>query len=217
MAVAKSTKKKKATGGNFKTMILDGTALKIVQKVRTLFLAQGYHPVSMTAIATACGLTRRALYHHFHDKPELLRAMLVLSNREAQKDADWAARKEMARGGDALDVIAVWLDSRFGATRRMVEKAPGGEDLNKASFSIAHDILIEASVETNAALVALLDALCAHRRMSLKPGHTTTELAQIISDGARGVNQRRPQVAPGQIALRYRRITEAILYGWVAP
>ena len=216
MTGAKTTKKK-ATGGNFKTMVLDGPALKIVQRVRDLFLAQGYHPVSMTAIAAACGLTRRALYHHFHQKPELLRAMLVLSNREAQKDADWAARKEMARGGSALDVVAVWLDSRFGATRRLVEKAPGGEDLNKASFSIAHDILIEASVETNAALVALLDELCARGRMTLKPEHATAELAQIISDGARGVNQRRPQVPPGQIALRYRRITEAILYGWVAP
>jgi len=196
---------------------LDGPRLKILQKVRDIFLTQGYYAPTMTGIAKACGLTRRALYHHFHNKEELLRALLVLSNRDARDRADWAAQKALARGVDALDVVAEWLDSRFGDARRMVVRHAGGEDLNRAAFSLANDILIEVSHETNARLAALLMELVQHGRLALKPGHTAADLAQVIGDGARGVNQQRPPIPAGEIAARYRRITEAILYGWAAP
>lgn len=193
---------------------IDGARLTILQKTAPLLLAQGYYALTMTGIASACGLTRRALYHHFRNKEDLLRDMLVMKNIVARDAADWAARKAIARGGSALDVVSEWLDSRFGDTRRAIARAPGGEDLNRAVFSIANDIMIEVSRETNARLAALLDELCRLGKLKLKPGRGTAELADIISDGARGVNQLRPPIPPDQIAQRYRRIAEAILYGF---
>lgn len=192
---------------------IDGTKLKILQKVRALLLNQGYHALTMTGIADACGLTRRALYYHFHAKEELLRSLLVLGNREARDGADWAAQKEIARGGTALDVIAEWLDSRFGNTRRAIGRTQHGDELNQIAFAIGHDIIIEVSRETNERLTALLDELAQRGKLTMKPDQSTAELAEIIGDGARGVNQQRPPVPPAQIAARYRRITEAILYG----
>ncbi len=192
---------------------IDGTSLKILQKIRDIFLAQGYYAPTMTGIAEACGLTRRALYHHFHSKEELLRGLLVLGNREARDRADWAAQKALARGGGALDIVAEWLDSRFGDTRRAIGRTPHGKELNEAAFSIANDIMIEVSRETNTRLAALLDELCRQGKLALNPGRTTAEVAQIIGDGARGVNQQRPPVPPSEIAPRYRSITQAILYG----
>jgi AcrR family transcriptional regulator len=192
---------------------LDGTPLRIVHQVRKMLLAEGYYPLTMTKIAKACGLTRRGLYHHFRSKEQLLRAMLVLANNEARDAADWAAQKAMARGAGALDVVSEWLDSRYGATRRLIAHSPGGEDLNRAAFSIANDILIEVSRESNARLAALLEELCRRGALRLKPGRSAAELADIIGDGARGVNQQRPPVPPQQIARRYRRIAEAILFG----
>lgn len=195
------------------TNSFDGTPLRIVHQVRKMLLAEGYYPLTMTKIAEGCGLTRRGLYHHFNSKEQLLRAMLVLSNNEARDAADWAAQKAMARGAGPLDIVAEWLDNRYGETRRRVARSPGGEDLNRASFSIANDILIEVSRETHVRLAALLVELSRRGLLRLKPGRSATELAEIIADGARGVNQQRPPVPPGQIASRYRRIAEAILYG----
>lgn len=192
----------------------DGPKIKILNRVRDIFLAQGYYAPTMTSIAKACGLTRRSLYHHFHSKEDLLRALLVLGNREARDRADWTAQKALARGADALDVVAEWLDDRFGSTRRTVMRSAGGDDLNRAAFSLANDIMIEVSHESNARLAALLEELCRRGRLILRPGRTTAELAEVIGDGARGVNQQRPPVPPGQIASRYRRAVEAILYGY---
>jgi AcrR family transcriptional regulator len=192
---------------------IDGPRLTIIHKIVPLFLAQGYYPVTMTGIADACGLTRRALYHHFRSKEDVLRVMLVAQNRLARDTADWAAQKTMARGGSALEVVSEWLDSRFGNTRRNIARAPGGEDLNRAAFSIANDILIEVSRETNARLTALLEELCRRGKLRLKPGRSAAELAEIIADGARGVNQQRPSIPASEIAPRYRRMAEAILYG----
>jgi hypothetical protein len=123
----------------------------------------------------------------------------------------------LARGGSALDVVAEWLDTRFGNVRRGVSSSPHGEELNAVAFRVANDIMIEVSIETNAELARLLDDLAARHLLQLKPGVTTRETAQLLGDGARGVNQARPPIPSGQIAARYRRIAEAILYGCAAP
>jgi len=192
----------------------DGTKLKILQRTRDIFQNQGYNAPTMTSIADACGLTRRALYHHFRNKEEILRSLIVWGNMEARDRADWAAQKALARNDSTLDVIADWLDSRFGYTRRAVVRTPYGEELNQIAFSLCNDVMIEVSYETNARLVALLNELCRRGALSLKPGLSTTELAQVIGDGARGVNQQRPPVPASEVAPRYRRITQAILYGY---
>lgn len=173
--------------------------------------------MTMTALADVCGLTRRGLYHHFKNKDEVFRAIVVHGNQEAFEKGEWAARTALARGGSALDVVAEWLDTRFGDVRRLVSSSPHGEEMNAMAFKIASDIMIEVSIETNAELARLIDDLAARRLLHLKPGMTTREAAQLIGDGARGVNQARPPIPAGQIAGRYRRIAEAILYGCATP
>jgi hypothetical protein len=49
--------------------------------------------------------------------------------------------------------------------------------------------------------------------LQLRKNTTPAEIAQLLADGARGVNQQRPPIPAGQLAPRYRRIAEAILYG----
>jgi AcrR family transcriptional regulator len=191
----------------------DGTKLKILQQVRTIFINQGFHAPTMTGMADAFGLTRRALYHHFHSKEELFRGLLVLGNIEARERADWAAQKTLARDGSALDVLTEWLDSRFGTVRRALGHTSHGPELNALAFTLCNDLMIEVSHETNNRLAELLDELCRRSKMTFEPGRTSKSVAQIIGDGARGVNQERPPSPPGEIASRYRRITEAILYG----
>lgn len=195
----------------------DGVKLKILQRARKLFGAHGYTPVTITMLADGCGLTRRALYHHFRGKEEIFRAILIYANVEALAEADWAAQKAMARDASALEVVWEWLDARFGTTRRSLGRNPHGEDLNNTAFSLANDIMIEVSHETHARLGALLDQLAERGKLTLKSDFSVAHLAQVISDGARGVNQQRPPVPVAEFANRYRAITEAILFGCCKP
>jgi AcrR family transcriptional regulator len=199
------------------TQPFDSVTLKVVQRARDAFLREGYSRLTMTMLADFCGLTRRGLYKHFKSKEDLLRAALRLQNAEGFANAEWMAEKELARGGSALDVVAKWLDARFGRVRREIAQSPHGVEVNAIAFELGNDILIEISVHTHARLAELIDTLCARKLLRLRKNTTATDVAQLLADGARGVNQQRPSIPVGQLAPRYRRIAEAILYGCAEP
>ncbi len=52
------------------------TRTRIGQEAARLFVASGYHGVSMREVAEAVGVTKPALYHHYADKESLFLAML---------------------------------------------------------------------------------------------------------------------------------------------
>ncbi|MFC4425642.1 TetR/AcrR family transcriptional regulator [Deinococcus navajonensis] len=54
----------------------DSTRTRIQQEAARLFVASGYHGVSMREVAEAVGVTKPALYHHYADKEALFLAML---------------------------------------------------------------------------------------------------------------------------------------------
>lgn len=53
-----------------------GTRERILSEGARLFVARGYHGVSMREVALAVGVTKPALYHHYADKEALFLAML---------------------------------------------------------------------------------------------------------------------------------------------
>lgn len=53
------------------------TRQMIVRKARALFMELGYRAVSTRMVASACGLTQPALYHHFSGKQDLYVAVLM--------------------------------------------------------------------------------------------------------------------------------------------
>lgn len=54
----------------------DSTRTRIQNEAARLFVASGYHGVSMREVAEAVGVTKPALYHHFADKEALFLALL---------------------------------------------------------------------------------------------------------------------------------------------
>ncbi|MDV6374726.1 TetR/AcrR family transcriptional regulator [Deinococcus arenicola] len=54
----------------------DTTRTRIGQEAARLFVASGYHGVSMREVAEAVGVTKPALYHHYADKESLFLALL---------------------------------------------------------------------------------------------------------------------------------------------
>ena len=59
----------------------EATRLALIDAARALFVSKGYGDTSTPEIAVAAGITRGALYHHFADKRDLFRQVLV---REAE-------------------------------------------------------------------------------------------------------------------------------------
>ena len=77
----------------------EATTTALVASARDLFARDGYEATSLTAVATAAGVSKGAVYHHFHDKPDLFAAVfagevtraVVVVARAYRADADpWA-------------------------------------------------------------------------------------------------------------------------------
>jgi AcrR family transcriptional regulator len=186
---------------------------KIVRSATMAFVVHGFDQLTMGKIAALCGLTRRALYHHFSSKEDLFRACIKQGNVNALEQGDVAARALLDSGASALDVIAGWFDVRFGQVRRRVNDSPHGAALNDLAFRLATDIMIEVSYDTNRNIAELLVELERRGLLVLRKDITVERTARLLGDGARGVNQARPPIPNSRIAQHYREMTEAVLYG----
>lgn len=83
------------------------TQLALLEAARVLFVSKGYGDTSTPEIAVAAGITRGALYHHFADKRDLFRqvlvreAMAVAADIEAAAPAQLEPRKALLEGSEA--------------------------------------------------------------------------------------------------------------------
>ena len=91
---------------------------ELFEKLRQAFLGFGYEQATMSGLARACGLTRRALYHHFSNKEEAFRHVLSVANEVTIRAGMNAARRALDGGADAVEVITVLMDTRYGEARR---------------------------------------------------------------------------------------------------
>jgi AcrR family transcriptional regulator len=88
-----------------------------VTTARRLFAERGYADVSSTEIVAAAGLSRGALYHHYADKKDLLRAVFVEIESELSTEIQGAA----AALGDQAELamaITAGLDAYLSACER---------------------------------------------------------------------------------------------------
>jgi AcrR family transcriptional regulator len=84
------------------------TRAALLETARRLFEDRGYAATSIDAIATAAGVTRGALYHHFPTKHALFEAVVDDIQRELFEHVDRSARKE-EHAWDSF--IAGWTSS----------------------------------------------------------------------------------------------------------
>jgi len=82
------------------------TTCNILAAARTLFLAKNYADVSMADIATAAGVTKGALYHHFQSKEVLYVTMMCKFLGELQQVFE-AERKNTGTSRERLHRITL--------------------------------------------------------------------------------------------------------------
>jgi AcrR family transcriptional regulator len=98
------------------------TKARIVREALRLFLKKGYERASLSDIATAVGITKPAIYHHFGGKDEVLQAVLTLFFDEMGR---WSAERFASCGTLREFLEAVF--SSVGAFHRMADVLLGEE------------------------------------------------------------------------------------------
>jgi AcrR family transcriptional regulator len=72
------------------------TRAALIGAGRELFGERGYARVGTSELVTRAGVTRGALYHHFHDKPALFRAVFEDVQRELTERVSNAGQRDAA-------------------------------------------------------------------------------------------------------------------------
>ena len=182
-------------------------------QIEHAFISHGYSGLTMERIAECCNFSRRALYFYFSSKSEAFRASVQFRNDLGLSTGFAAGRKRRSEGGSALDIFSAIINARFGDLRRVVHASPHLVELNAEVFARCNDIVkkIAASFETE--LTRLIIETQRDSLLRLRADVTAEQVAQALSNGARGVNQRLPAVAPNELEDRYRDMCRFILYG----
>ena len=185
----------------------------LLVQIEATFLAQGYKALTMEKLAEACNLSRRALYFYFGSKAEAFRAIVLFRNQVALDTSFAAGRKRWFNGGNALEIFAEIINIRYGDTRRIANASGHVVELNAEVFTRCNDIVRDVALVFEADLAKLTIELQGAGLLQLRADVTAEQLSRTLANGARGVNQRLPAVAPQELADRYREMCRFILYG----
>ncbi|HXT09281.1 MAG TPA: helix-turn-helix domain-containing protein [Roseiarcus sp.] len=186
-------------------------------RLRQAFLDHGYEQLTMIGLAKACDLSRRALYHHVRSKEDAFRAMLRWRHSREIEAGIEAGERRIAGGASAVEAIAAVFDARYGEARRDLERSPHALEINREAFHRCHDVMSESAAAFQARLAAFLGELENRNLLRLKPGADFAQVAQLLADGARGVNQTLPLRSSFDLAERYLSMCEALFYGCAEP
>ena len=96
---------------NVKVRQPEATRAALVASARALFAERGYAAVGREEIVARAGVTRGALYHHFGDKRDLMRAVLHDLARELAEASATAALKETDQWRQILAAVDAFLDA----------------------------------------------------------------------------------------------------------
>ena len=96
---------------NVKARQPEATRAALVAAARALFAERGYAGVGTEEIVERAGVTRGALYHHFGDKEDLMRAVLHDLSRELAEASATAALKETDQWRQILAAVDAFLDA----------------------------------------------------------------------------------------------------------
>jgi AcrR family transcriptional regulator len=186
---------------------------ELMLRVRQAFLAYGYDGMSMVTLAKACGFTRRSLYNYFSNKEEAFRTMIRFDNVDFVRVGMAAGDGVRRNGGSALDIVSEILDSRYGFARRLLNESPHAIEVNAEAFRRCRDIMIDAAIAFQTELEQLLVDLGRDGLLRINPDVSAKEVAQMLADGGRAVNQSLPPIATPDFPARYRAMCRAVLYG----
>ena len=126
----------------------DATRAALLDAARALFVDKGYAETGTPEIVRAASVTRGALYHHFADKADLLRGVIVRELERVASEIDQAAA-DAPSTMDALTQGAVaWFNAMSdpGSTRLLLLDGPvSGLRFRCCWFAVFNNFVAAAS------------------------------------------------------------------------
>lgn len=112
----------------------DATRTALLDAARMLFVEKGYAETGTPEIVRAAAVTRGALYHHFADKADLLRGVIVRELAAVTAEIN-AASADAASTHDALlQGAEAWFDAMADAGRARLLLLDGPAVLGRAEM-----------------------------------------------------------------------------------
>jgi AcrR family transcriptional regulator len=139
------------------------TRLALIDAARALFVSKGYGDTSTPEIAEAAGITRGALYHHFADKRDLFRQVLVREAEAVAASIEAVAPAPLAPGDALLEGSKAYLDAMTVPGRTRLLLIDGPAVLGREEIAAIDDATSAASLREGLAQAGVagapLDAL----------------------------------------------------------
>lgn len=191
------------------------TRAELLSRLERAFLDHGYEQLTMTGLATAVDVTRRTLYNYFSCKEDAFRFLIESVNAQAVEAGMAAGRAALAERSDAVEILATILDTRYGNNRRRLATSPHAVEINDQAFRRCRDLMVASAVAFQSELAGFIIELEAADILRVKASCSPDRLAQLLADGARGINQSLPPIAAEMLQQRYRDMVDALLHGTV--
>ncbi|MFC3208329.1 TetR/AcrR family transcriptional regulator [Aquamicrobium soli] len=174
----------------------EATRKALIEAARRLFVEKSYADTATPDIATAAGVTRGALYHHFDDKQALFRAVVeqeaahVAEEIERATPATLAAKGALLKGGEAfLDAMAapgrtrlLLLDGPAVLGRTAMDRIDGEHSARTLreglSMAMEEGTMKKAPPD---ALAALLSAAFDRAALAIEAGATRQEIEAALA------------------------------------
>lgn len=140
----------------------EATRLALIDAARALFVSKGYGETSTPEIAVAAGITRGALYHHFADKRDLFRQVLVREAETVAADIEAATPRQLTPREALLQGSKAYLDAMAapGRTRLLLIEGP-------AVLGLEEVMAIDAATSANSLRQGLENARLGKGEVSL--------------------------------------------------
>lgn len=140
----------------------EATRVALIDAARALFVSKGYGETSTPEIAVAAGITRGALYHHFIDKRDLFRQVLVREAETVAADIEAATPRQLTPREALLQGSKTYLDAMAapGRTRLLLIEGP-------AVLGLEEVMAIDAATSANSLRQGLENARLGKGEVSL--------------------------------------------------
>ncbi len=173
------------------------------------FSHYGYRRSSLDDVAREAELSRTALYQHFANKEELLRALAANLYHRALIAAGDAARTDGAIEGRLFGV----LDAKMGFFYELLHGSEHGREMLDDGNRICGDVTTKAGRRYQRILASLIRDGETSGEFSLqRAGLAPDGAAQFLIDCATGLaGGRGPPLTPGQYRARLRQLVEALV------
>lgn len=180
------------------------TRAALIVAARSLFLEKGFAETSTPEIVKAAAVTRGALYHHFDDKIDLFRSVImaeaeaVASEIEASTSTNMAPLEAMIEGAETyfdamsapgraqlmlIDGPAILGHREISA----IDRQTGGEELRQGLAFVFADRADEAHIAATADLLsAMFDRAALAIALGTKPGPYKAALTSLLRGLAKG-------------------------------